>query len=669
MRRLLAWAAAGLMLISLVVAGVALYHVAQLPPAAEREAQQSLFKYHFRIQRLLSVVALACLTAGLFAVVLSRWDRTVALMKRAWLAVSHPMNLAIYRIVLFATILFNLDNDSGYEQIKFFAGLPRELFHPPTGMEHILPWLPINPTLAVWTLTLMYFFSFTAMIGFFSRTSAWLVVGFGLYATGIPQYFGQTNHFHHMFWFAAVIAASRCGDYLSVDAVLAARRRADRGSTEPPAPAWGYALPLRFIWVLLGICYFFPGLWKYWVSGLAWAWSDNFKQLMEWKWINLNIQWDNPNSWKPLFRLDQWPLFYRLSAFIAIVFELSFIFLIFFPRGKYIAILMGLGFHRMTWYIMRIPFYTLQTSYVALIEWDRFFGWLGRKLRPGMTFAYDAADRSVRRSVATLRALDLIGNVRYVETGAAEVGARATFADGREVSGVAAYRALAARNPVLWLVWPLVYLLPAPQGGAGLGAPAREAAPEAQATEPPEASLGYATPSTAAAWRGPRVWPAVLCFAIVFTPNLYLGLKRQYHGWPFACYPLFEKMREHVKPDFDVVALRADGTAIGWNERALMDKMTKPRYATMARRVREKLERDNNPVPAHAFWAVLVRENPQLAEAKRVQFWVHQSYSAVELRHAKPARSVRAEAIVTEDGRLVPVEGLTTVSTSEDQDD
>ncbi len=52
-----------------------------------------------------------------------------------WLAASHPMNLAIYRIVLFATILFNLDNDNGREQITFFAGLPQELFHVPTGMS------------------------------------------------------------------------------------------------------------------------------------------------------------------------------------------------------------------------------------------------------------------------------------------------------------------------------------------------------------------------------------------------------------------------------------------------------------------------------------------------------------------------------------------------------
>ncbi len=40
---------------------------------------------------------------------------------------------------------------------------------------------------------------------------------------------------------------------------------------------------------------------------------------------------------------------------------------------------MGVGFHRMIHFTMRIPFYTLQTSYVSMIEWDRVFGWVGRK--------------------------------------------------------------------------------------------------------------------------------------------------------------------------------------------------------------------------------------------------------------------------------------------------
>ena len=96
-------------------------------------------------------------------------------------------------------------------------------------------------------------------------------------------------------------------------------------------------MPLRFVQLLLGLIYFFPGFWKVWWGGLDWVLSENLKFQMYLKWMEVS-------SWTPFFRLDQYPLLYKSAAIAAVAFELSFIFLIFLPRLYVFAPLGGLIF-------------------------------------------------------------------------------------------------------------------------------------------------------------------------------------------------------------------------------------------------------------------------------------------------------------------------------------
>ena len=52
----------------------------------------------------------------------------------------------------------------------------------------------------------------------------------------------------------------------------------------------GYGLPVRVIWLLFGVLYFFPGFWKYWRSGLDWAFTDNMKYPLYWNWQGLEAR-------------------------------------------------------------------------------------------------------------------------------------------------------------------------------------------------------------------------------------------------------------------------------------------------------------------------------------------------------------------------------------------
>ncbi|MBW4673789.1 MAG: HTTM domain-containing protein [Desmonostoc geniculatum HA4340-LM1] len=324
-------------------------------------------------------------------------------IREFFLETTHPINLAIFRIVHFE-IIFSSD----ISQVVWFSQLPKELVFAPIGLEWLINIIPINATIAQIASFLFKICSFTAMIGIFTRTSAWLTVILGFYVLGIPQFYGKVDHYHHLLWFAAILAASRCADVLSLDAIFMAWKRADRGQLEPPSLSRVYALPLRFVWILLGIIYLFPGLYKLFVGGFDWAFSDNLKYRLYTIWLDLD-------GWIPVFRLDQYPILYQLSAFGSIFFEVSFIFLIFFPRTRYVAAFAGAGFHLAIYHLMKINFISLIKVYVTFFDFNDIFRGIGHRLFPqDMYVIYDGNCQLCRRTIATLRVFDVFGRLTFV---------------------------------------------------------------------------------------------------------------------------------------------------------------------------------------------------------------------------------------------------------------
>jgi hypothetical protein len=171
-----------------------------------------------------------------------------------------------------------------------------------------------------------------------------------LYLLGIPQLLGTVRHYHHLVWFAALLAASPSGDALSLDALLGARR----GRPIAPRPPIAYALPLRFAWVLVACVYFFPGLWKWRAAGWQWALSDNLRNQMRWKWLQYN-----------------WPGLCRAAALATMIFEVGFPLALPFRRLRAAAVTTAIGFHLATAALMRISFPSLWLTYVMFVPWRR----------------------------------------------------------------------------------------------------------------------------------------------------------------------------------------------------------------------------------------------------------------------------------------------------------
>lgn len=280
-------------------------------------------------------------------------------------AKSHPANLAIFRIVLFGTIL-GLTNTDG---IVAMTDLPPATRVPVPGYENFMQYIPFDHTFASVAALIFFISCIFSLTGFCTPVALPIAFFSGIYVLGIPQFFGKINHNHHFVWFMGVLMFSRCADALSVDALL---RKWKNPDAEPLSASKEYALPLRYVWLLIGIIYFFPGYWKLHSAGMDWIFGDNVRNIMHWKWFELG-------DFLPFFRIDRYPLLYKAAGALVIFFELGFIVAITFRRLAPFVWIGGLLFHAAMSVFMNIGFLPLVLCYVAFVDWFGLYQRLRKK--------------------------------------------------------------------------------------------------------------------------------------------------------------------------------------------------------------------------------------------------------------------------------------------------
>jgi hypothetical protein len=512
---------------------------------------------HVERRLFFSRAALIVIAAELVILVVLQRRRVLLAVKNFFTTTSHPLNLAIFRMAVFWAIF----NEVQLGSIVSFSRMPAGLQFAPWGMSALLPRLPIDATWATIAGLLLLVFSTTGFVGFFSRTSALACALFGFYALGIPHFYGKVNHNHHLVWFATILAVSPCGDFLALDAVRAARKRADRGITDPLSPSRAYALPLCFVMLLMGVIYFFPGFWKLWQSGFDWFLTDNLQHHLYLFWT-----WSFNGLWLPTFRIDQHVLLCRIAAAATVLFELSFIFLMFSARLRVVAALAGLVFHTSTNCFLRISFLSLRVCYVALFDWASIFASIGRALYRGdLFFVYDGTCTSSRRLIGFVRVSDVFSRVTYVNGAGKEAFAgpclpspvpgkaslaQKTFAavHNKSWTGFSAYRVLAWRVPLLWPILPVLYFWPATN---------RVSAVYVQPAGP-RLVLADEVPQMARACRV-RLARVAVVGSILLLGAVWGGMVRHINGWPFACYPTFSLPPPEQIASLSVVAVAPSG--------------------------------------------------------------------------------------------------------------
>jgi hypothetical protein len=560
--------------------------------------------YFFISRIIFSRVLVMCIGIYLIVVVSILHRHVFSYMHEFFTAATHPLNLTVFRVVFFSTLL---PSAYGLQQASWFSQLPLELQFPPHGLGWLLALLPINETWAKISSYLLIVVCYTGIIGFFSRTSALLAALLGFYVLGIPQLYGKVNHYHYILWFAALLATSRCGDMFSCDAIFAAWKRADRGVIAPPSPSQAYTLPLRFVQLLLGLIYFFPGFWKWWHAGVDWAFSDNLKYHMYSKWLELD-------GWTPTFRLDFYPILYQLGALWTIAFEISFILLIFSSKLRYLAVLGGVVFHKMSDIFMGIFFLGLIKSYVVFIASIRVFDIFGRVVY------VNALDKAaiISHGLSWLDSTALMVDMHVVM-------------DRRAWAGFSAYRALCTRMPILWPIWPFLYIWPIPAMAKQI---------YQYVADSRMCRIAY-TPSRpkAAHEESPqrRVRAVIVLGSMLLLANTLYGITKQGAGWPFACFPTFHELRrEPVATSLEMSVQNTAGESITLETEKLRSEFSPVRFRGLIWHVLQTKDPEQLRRRLTALWQFWVRHDVSLQRAATVRFYKVRLVTIPERRPENP---------------------------------
>jgi predicted DCC family thiol-disulfide oxidoreductase YuxK len=304
-------------------------------------------------------------------------------------------------------------------------------------------------------------------------------------------------------------------------------------------------------------------------------------------------------------------------------------------------------FHGMSSLFMGIFFHSLVRSYVVLFDWHGIFTRLGRRLYPAELYlVYDGGCRLCRRTIATVRVLDVFERVTYVEAadqeariahGLAGLDPEAILVDMHAVvankidRGYAAYRALARRVPILWPILPFLYLWPVPSIGESIYR--RVADSRACRITDRALASGRSSPDAPAS-RGAAL---AVIGVILVTANVIFGIKEEAKAWPFACYPTFADRKTVPEgQSLEVSGLSSGGDRVSLGGAALAQRFSTPRWRGLLERV---LDTDNEAERSRRFralWRVWAHDDVTLQNVHTVRFYRVTLTTIPEQRHQNP---------------------------------
>lgn len=384
-------------------------------------------------------------------------------------------NLAIFRLVFLSLVTLPLGIQIVHWTATTMPSLPREIWRPISFYR----WIPddylrdagIAHCLALIDVCAILF----GLVGFYTRSTLGLAAILSLYLFGLPQNLGMVYHVHQNVWFLALLAAGPSGDMLSMDAVLAAIRRARRGRLELTISGSSSLATLRYVWVLIGLLYFSAGLGKL-VAAWHFHWLDstNLQNLIRERWLAERLYTKN---FSRNIRFDELPsTLLQAGAGGTIAFELLALFLVLFRGTRWTVILCGLAFHLNNGILLGIWFNSLVFAYVSMVDW----AWIGRMVmkRAGLgpvVIVYDDTCEFCRSAIGILKTIDICAALKPETVTSQEDANRPVhfriaqemlardlyvLGDNFVAGGYEAYALVTARIPLLWPLAVVMRLTP-----------------------------------------------------------------------------------------------------------------------------------------------------------------------------------------------------------------
>jgi hypothetical protein len=286
-----------------------------------------------------------------------------------WFAPKDALTLGVCRLLFFGLLFVNYAD----EHWAPWAEVSRTFWQPIFLFEKfhipVLSGQQLFICEIVWKAAIAF-----ACVGLLTRISTATAFVLGLYLLGLRHNWGKASHDDAApVLILLILALSRCGDALSMDALF---RRPKSAGERLPLESGEYRWPIRAVWLVISMVFFNSAIAKLRKSGLDWALSENLAVLM----VRLNYFNKPVTDWG--LRLANIPWFGHGMGLGAILVELCFPLVLFSRIARRIlvpaAFLMQLG----NKFLLGVDFTVFMFAYVFFIDW----GWLlGRRRLVGKT--------------------------------------------------------------------------------------------------------------------------------------------------------------------------------------------------------------------------------------------------------------------------------------------
>lgn len=289
--------------------------------------------------------------------------RVSSLWERFWFAASWPLGLAVCRISACAALLSFLLAEPAWvptSQLGVLGELPPEFWKPIPALEamHIGP--PTHESvnvafyLALASVTLL-------ALGAFTRASAIVCAASAFYLLAVRNSWGKIYHdYHVLLVILLVLAASACGDALSLDNLR--RKRA-------PAPSWKYRWPVKLIQLSYTLMFAFAAYNKLADGdGLVWIFSENMRNTLL---VQNLVHEPSPTMLGPW--VAQHRVLWTGGALVVLLAQATAVGLVFIRQRIMRALIFALlvGFVAGRTLLMGMPEPIFAILLLVLIDWER----------------------------------------------------------------------------------------------------------------------------------------------------------------------------------------------------------------------------------------------------------------------------------------------------------
>ncbi len=281
-------------------------------------------------------------------------------MTSFWFATKSPIDLAICRIVWFGFLfLYYATADfSAWGDVGFVFWKPIWLFRtlaigPPS--VQLLEVLQV-----VWKISL-----FLCCVGLYTRVSTFVAFLLGIYLLGMQHNFGKVHHVDAVAVLTlAIMACSRCGDAISLDALWRHKLA---------VPSGEYRWPIRCVWLLLSMIFLAAGVAKLRTSGWEWTDPDNLRiRLIEHNYLYGGMALSNWGLY-----IAQYSWLCRALAIGTLVIECSLFLAMFHPYFRIVLVPAALAMLISFPLLLGPSFVPLIATFVFWVPWEE----LNRRVR------------------------------------------------------------------------------------------------------------------------------------------------------------------------------------------------------------------------------------------------------------------------------------------------